>query len=241
MDTHKIIHNLLYLPIDLPNPPTHELEIFKDISVEKFYRDNFRTCWQVPLYTDHEEKGVYKWSPLGNKAPELKAWIEEHILPMSGGTRMTFICTLPGDKNAPHIDCSLEKFETIQHKFRFVMEGNVDDLVFLGKNADGVPVNLRPPNLNNCFMMAGNWPHEMENTHSGKKFTLAIGAPWEPDSKDINYSKLIERSYDKFKDYYISRENMKLVDNWREMFEDYNATPHENIKAYWESNKVKDI
>ena len=52
---------------------------------------------------------------------------------MTGGTRITFII-YTGDKNAPYIDCSPEKFETIQHKFRFVMEGNVDDPVFLGKN-----------------------------------------------------------------------------------------------------------
>ncbi len=237
LNTNQIIENLLYLPIDLPNPPTHELQIFKDISVEKFWRDKFRTCWGVPLYTDHEEKGVYKWSPLGNKAPELKAWIEEHILPMTGGTRITFIVTPPGDKNAPHIDCSPEKFETIQHKFRFVMEGNVDDLVFLGKN----DARVRPPNFNNCFMMAGNWPHEMENTHSGKKFTLAVGSPWEPDSTDLNYSKLISRSYDKFKDYYISKENMELVDNWREMFEDYKSSQHDIVKDYWNSDKAKDF
>ena len=57
----------------------------------------------------------------------------------------------------------------------------------------------------------------------------------------MNYSKLISRSYDKFKDYYISKENMELVDNWREMFEDYKSSQHDIVKNYWNSDKVKDI
>jgi hypothetical protein len=237
MEIKDIIEDLLYLPLDLPNPPTHELSIFKDICVKNFYRDKFRTCWQVPLYTDHEEKGVYKWSPLGNKAPELKAWIEEHIMPLSGGTRMTFICTLPGDKNAPHIDCSPDKFETLQHKFRFVMEGNVDDLIFLGKHDKQV----RPPNLNKCFMMAGNWPHEMENTHSDKKFTLAIGAPWEPGLDDPRYVDLIKRSYEKYSEHYISNTEFEMVDNWEEMFENYEKGIHKAISDYWKKDAPKEF
>ena len=35
LNTNQIIENLLYLPIDLPNPPTHELEIFKDTEEKK--------------------------------------------------------------------------------------------------------------------------------------------------------------------------------------------------------------
>jgi len=237
MEIRKIIENLLYLPLDIPNPPMHEIEVFDDIDVKDFYRDNYRTCWHIPLHTDHEVKGQYQWTPFGNKVPELKKWIENNIFPMSGGTRVTFICTRPGDKNAPHIDCSPDKFETIQHKFRFVMEGKVDDLIFLGKDDKKV----KPSNLKKSFMMAGNWPHEMENTHNGKKYTLAIGAPWEPGLDDPKYVDLIKRSYEKYSEHYIGNDDLELVDNWPELFEHYEKGIQKSISDYWNKNKIKKV
>ena len=34
---------------------------------------------------------------------------------------------------------------------------------------------------------------------------------------------------------------MELVDNWREMFEDYKSSQHDIVKNYWNSDKAKDF
>lgn len=242
MEIRKIIENLLYLPLDMPNPPMHEVEIFDKIDVSNFYRDKFRTCWHVPLHTDHEEKGVYKWSALGNKAPELKDWIEEYIFPMSGkdghgGTRITILVTEPGYKNAPHIDCSPDWFHTLQHKFRYVLDGNVEDLKFLCAN----DVKLTPQDAGKPYMMNGKWPHEMLNTHTGKKFTLGIGSPWMPTYDCEKYRELISRSYEKYSDYYLGNTNYEMVENWEELFENYEKGIHKAMSDYWKKDKTKEF
>lgn len=242
MEIRKIIENLLYLPLDIPNPPMHEVEIFNKIDVSQFYRDKFRTCWHIPLHTDHEEKGVYKWSKLGNKAPLLKNWVEQYIFPMSGdkdngGTRITILVTEPGHKNSPHIDCSPDWFHTLQHKFRYVLDGNVEDLTFLC--ADGV--ELKPKDANKPYMMNGKWPHEMLNTHVGKKFTLGIGSPWMPTYDDPKYRELIERSYKKYSKYYLGNADHKMVENWEELFENYEKGIHKAMSDYWKKDATKEF
>ena len=68
--------------------------------------------------------------------------------------------------------------------------------------------------------MSGKWPHAMLNEQNQRKYTLAIGAPWEPELNNIAYKKLLERSYEKYHDYYMGFDNYQLKDGWQDLFED---------------------
>jgi hypothetical protein len=70
------------------------------------------------------------------------------------------------------------------------------------------------------FIINGKWPHCMLNTTNKRKYTLALGSPWEPTLTDKKYISLLERSYNKFKDYYIAVDNLSLPDNYKELYEE---------------------
>ena len=144
-----------------------------------------------------------------------KEYLEEHIFPWSQRASVVIITTKPGDFNAPHIDCSPNKFNTLQHKFRYVLQGNVSDLEFITKEK-----KLRVHEINQPFIISGKWPHTMLNTTNKRKYTLALGSPWEPTLVDEKYISLLKKSYNKFKDYYISINKLKLPDNYEDLYEE---------------------
>ena len=62
-------------------------------------------------------------------------------------------------------------FKTLQHKFRYVLQGNIDDLVFMSEEGD---IQL-DETINKPFIMSGKWPHYMKNNTDTTKFTFAFG------------------------------------------------------------------
>ena len=69
------------------------------------------------------------------------------------------------------------------------------------------------------FVMSGKWPHYMTNSSSDTKFTLALGAPWDGDSKDENYVDLLNNSYSKYKDFYLNAD-FDLPEDYETLFEE---------------------
>ena len=199
---------LQFLPIDMPNPPDVE-DVLDTISFEEMNTDEYRNCFHIPLMD-----GEGEWLPVASKVPELVDWAEKHLFTWAGRGRIMIITTLPGKHNPPHIDCSPERFETWQHKFRVVLRGNVDDLSFISRSG-----TTSVPNINKPYMMSGKWPHEMHNTYNGIKYTFALGAPWEPEANDKSYIDMLERSYNKYKDYYMSFDNLELPENVNDLYE----------------------
>jgi hypothetical protein len=199
---------LQFLPIDMPNPPDVSSGL-DTIPFEDMNTDEYRNCFHIPLM-DREGN----WLPASDKVPELVKWCEDHLFTWAKKSRVMVITTLPGKHNPPHIDCSPERFHTWQHKFRFVLRGNVDDLSFITKK-DNKPV----PNVNKPYIMSGKWPHEMHNTYNGIKYTLALGAPWEPEEDDKEYIDILKRSYKKYKEYYMSFEEDELPENHNDLYE----------------------
>ena len=59
----------------------------------------------------------------------------------------------------------------------------------------------------------------MLNTTNKRKYTLTLGAPWEPQSDDKKYVEVLQRSYNKYKNYYISSEKWQLPENWKSLFQ----------------------
>tara|TARA_Y100000004_G_scaffold106251_1_gene119218 strand:+ start:459 stop:1100 length:642 start_codon:yes stop_codon:yes gene_type:complete len=207
MDTS--IKDFLFLPLDIPNPPDITDELDK-ISHEEMTKDLYRNCHHIPIMRWREGKGTWIFD-----IPPLTKYLIEHVFPWSRESRVVIITTEPFEKNPPHIDCSPEMFNTIQHKFRFVFQGKTDDLAFLTQ--DG---NLHAPNINKPFIMDGSWPHEMKNTTDKRKYTLALGHPWEPRETDLKYSNLLHKSYKKYKNDTLLSQNRKIVDNYESLYED---------------------
>lgn len=210
------IKSLLYLPLDIETPPTDFLDHLNNLKYDKLYNDEYRSCYHVPIMYDFAP-GNFAWMPFAFPYPSLREWLEDVLFPITGKSRVMIITTPPGVQNPPHIDCSKENFSTtLQHKFRYVLQGNIDDLVFMSKQGD-VQCNTGP---DKPFVMSGSWPHYMTNNSNNTKFTLALGAPWDGSVDDNRYVNLLTKSYNTYSDYYQSFENIDLPDNWEELFED---------------------
>lgn len=227
----EIIDNLMFMPLDMPTPPKDYMEELLAIPYDVLFRDHFRKTNLMPLYVDANEPGKYVWTEFSDHCPSMREWIKENLLPLTGDTKIVWIVTPAGDGLPAHIDCSPEMFDTLQHKVRYVLQGNVSDLVFMDDNGNNVSPAKELPDV--PFVMSGRWPHYMDNTSSETKYTLAIGAPWDASHDDQAYVELFERSYEKYKDYYISLDDVTLPDNWEELFEDVNYSPRDKLDGYY--------
>ena len=205
------LKSLLFLPLDIPNPPNIVKELDK-ISYDDMTADEYRNCYHIPIMRYNKKNNESKWV---YNFPKLKSYLEQYVFPWSQKSRVVIVTTKPKQKNPPHIDCSPDEFNLLQHKFRFVFQGNTNDLKFL---TNKVVVNI--PKINKPFIMDGSWPHEMTNTTNERKYTLALGTPWQPKESDKDYMSLLERSYIKYKKNYISNKNLNLPKNYEELYED---------------------
>ena len=196
---------LIYLPLDIPSPPSF-IEYWDTLNYDELITDTYRSCWHIPMM---EKNG--NWTKFAEKTPALIEWYEKYI---NFKTRIMIITTPAGAENAKHIDCSPEMFNTVQHKIRYVFQGTVSSLVFCNKEKDEFIPELDIP-----FVIDGSWPHYMVNNTQKRKYTLAVGAPWEPDLTDEFYINLLNKSYIKYKEYYINSEHWNLPDNYEELYE----------------------
>jgi len=209
----SIVEDLLYCPLDIENPPNDLTEYLNGLKHESLYQDDYRNCYHVPIMYD-KVKGNFYWMPWSLKVPQLREWCEEVLFPITGKSRIMIITTPKGHENPAHIDCSPELFNTtLQHKFRYVLQGNIEDLEFLG--AEG---SLSPKPIDKPFIMSGKWPHKMKNTSENTKFTLALGSPWDGNLDDENYVNLLEKSYKKYKNYYL-KNTLTLQNDYESLFE----------------------
>ena len=218
------IEKLLYLPLDLPTPSREVIKELDKISYEEMMTDHYRTCHILPIMSGREFSKAadyakpdteYNWVSLTQRLTSLHDYLEEHVFSWTQKARVVIIITKPGGLNAPHIDCSPGNFDTLQHKFRYVIQGNVSDLQFVTKEK-----NLRAHEVDQPFIISGKWPHTMLNTTNKRKYTLAVGSPWSPTLDDTRYVSLLKRSYDKFKNYYVSADGLNLPDNYGDMYEE---------------------
>jgi len=209
------MNNLLYLPLDIENPPMDYLDYLNSLNINEIYADEYRNCSHVPVMYNLNKVDEFIWTPWAHEMPKLKQWCEDVLFKITKmKSRIMIITTPDGEKNPPHIDCSPEMFSTPQHKFRYVFQGKVDDLLFIGKDKNAKPTPIDKP-----FIMSGKWPHEMHNTSGDTKFTFAYGAPWDADLKDEDYISLLKRSHKKYPDHFLES-TFDLPDNWEDLFEE---------------------
>jgi len=202
------IHNLIFLPLNIPNPPSY-IDFWNTIPYSSMIKDLYRNCFHIPIHIPKEG-----YTTFANQTPELCAWINEYIFSFTDLTRVMIITTPPNGSNSVHIDCSPSKFKTLQHKIRYVFQGKVSSLEFITKSK-----NIKPKDNDSCFVMDGSWPHTMHNNTNLRKYTLAVGYPWEPLPEDDNYINLLKDSYKKFENNYIELDKIDLPYNYKDFFE----------------------
>jgi hypothetical protein len=197
--------SLISLPLDIPTPP--DISDVLDSETE-MSTDTYRVSPSILLMTPDGE-----WLPISKKMPDFVEWAESHLFPWTQRSQMVVITTPTGKAMAPHIDCSPERFNTLQHKFRYVFRGNVTDLRWI--TADGY---IKNPHTDKPYIISGKWPHDMINTHDKTKYTLCLGAPWEPNLDDEKYADTLQRSFEKYGEKLMTHDNWALPANWRELF-----------------------
>ncbi len=205
---------LLYLPLNIENPPLTCLDKLNDKKYDLLIRDNYRNCFHVPMMMKTDEG--FAWTDVSKEFPDLVEWAEDCLFPWSGKSRIMIITTPPMEKNPPHIDCSPEMFKTLQHKFRYVLQGNINDLVFMSKKGD---IHL-DETIDKPFIMSGKWPHYMKNNTDTTKFTFAFGAPWDGDLGDFMYKNVLNKSYDLYSKFYKSFDSLQLPKNYQDYYEE---------------------
>lgn len=204
---------LIFLPLDMPRSPdiSKELdEIYeKGIDNKNFVEDEYRVSPSIILMSPEGE-----WLPIAKKIPDFVEWTEDFLFPWSQRSQLVVITTKPNHSMAPHIDCAPPKFaNNIQHKFRHVIRGNTNSLRYLKKDS-----NEFVPSTDQPYIISGRWPHDMKNDYEEVKYTLCLGAPWEPNLQDPRYKNMLEKSYEKYKDKYMSYDGWKLPNNFKELF-----------------------
>jgi hypothetical protein len=117
---------LLYLPLDIPNPP-NVIDSFNRATDSEFLIDNYRNCKHLPIFKVDRKTGKYNYTTVGKDLTELADWLENEIFSWADPGDVVIITTQPNELNPSHIDCSPKKFaNTIQHKFRYVYQGKID-------------------------------------------------------------------------------------------------------------------
>jgi len=210
-----MFEDLLYLPLDMEAAPRDCLSKLNDINFQNIIRDEYRNCWHVPLMW--RVNGIFTWSPISKEFPSLVQWVEDVVIPIVGKSRMMIIATPSGTVNPPHIDCSPKMFPTLQHKFRFVLQGNVDDLVFMSSSGD----MYLEKTLDKPFVMSGKWPHYMINTHTDTKFTFSCGASHKFEKlSNKAYKDLLISSNMLYNDYYVNCTDVDLPLDYEKYYEE---------------------
>jgi hypothetical protein len=200
---------LLFMPLDLPPPSLNEVSFLDTVPYKEMHHDEYRNCYHINLITSKGEKT--KWL---TQLPQIADWIKKTIRPIFEGRTM-IIVTPPGESNTIHIDCSPDKFNTVQHKFRYVLRGPVNGLKFQFKDKQ-----VCLPQISQPYIIEGKWPHHMDNYTQQRKYTIAIGYPWEPSLRNNTYLGLLEKSHETYHKKAIYYESYdQLPPNWERMYD----------------------
>ena len=209
----KILEELLFLPLDLPELPTIDPHRVEEAKKNSFLRDDFRNCFHIPIFNTNGsssdfQKGTansLQWTPAADVLPEIKHYILNHLQWMSPMGRAVIICTPPKTENPIHLDCTTKDIHQNHIKFRAVLQGTTSSLWFWdGQQKHPVKELGRKP-----FLMSGKFPHGMTNDSNDYKYTLAIGSPWDANPECIELKKILEKSL------FANQQNVILKSNIR--------------------------
>lgn len=153
--------------------------------------NEFRNCKMLSVFNPGGRQGKvnlnikddFKFTEAANLCPSMVKFLREEVLWwMEPVGRVTILRTPPGVYMPLHLDCSLTESGTMQHKWRFVLKGDIEKLYFLDQDQTKihVPVN------NRCYSMDGGHPHSIDVSNT-EKITICIGSPWRGDTLNLEY------------------------------------------------------
>ena len=185
-----------------------------------WHYNEFRGCKMLPVFNaggqlggqaqgKDTRHGEFTYTEPAQKWTFTQKLLKEKVFPwMEPLGRVTILKTPAGYGLNVHLDSKVDEIGTLQHKFRIVLNGNVDKLYFIDKRYNRVYI----PENYTTYVLDGSHPHALE-PGTEEKVTLCIGAPWtgQPTEK---YVDLINNSLYTMK---VSRpENLK--ENWTDPF-----------------------
>jgi len=170
--------DLLFAELNIPNidkeQAVYQINALGD---EGRFWDDYRACFMIPLTLRCKEPPdpdnvAFYWASYAPKC--ISEWFEDHVFPFVGmRSRIMILQTPAGAMNREHIDCERHELNTLQHKFRVVLQGETDSLYYITKQG-----NVSPPKIDKPFIMDGGWAHGMHNYGNQEKITLALGYPY---------------------------------------------------------------
>lgn len=179
-----MLYNFTYCPFSLAYTETlvdtMRTEI-ESVPQNMWHMNEFRNCLMLSFYNPNGDlgkvplgkQGNFRFTEAAHLCPVTTSFINTEIVPwMDPPGRVTILRTLPNILMHTHIDCSLKESGTIQHKWRFVLKGDINKLHFLDKNLNKVYVSD-----NRCYVLNGGHPHSLDQSNV-EKLTICIGSPW---------------------------------------------------------------
>jgi hypothetical protein len=184
---------------------------------DKYYQGNeFRGCRILPVYNgggvrgQREEvgdtsKGDFKYTDVeGFLKNSIKIFEKKIFSWMNPVGRLNVLRTKANLGLNVHMDTKADEIGTRQHKYRLVLNGNIDKLYFLDKDSNKIYV----PDCYDSYVLDGSHVHSLDPSDQ-EKITLCVGSPW--DGKPTNkYLNLIKNSPYKMK---LSRPNY-VEESW---------------------------
>ena len=148
-----------------------------------WHYNSYRGCSMLPILSNNGNLGPVTsagmhtdlcFTNAASKCPTLINVLETKIFPiMNVIGRVTILKTNKKTSLNLHIDSNKGEIGSRQHKFRFVISGEIDKLYFLDKDLNKIYI----PGNHNTYIMDGTHPHALDESDE-EKITLCIGDPW---------------------------------------------------------------
>ena len=211
----------LYIPLNFKMPEDvrqRSVEFFDGLDEKLWDYNKFRNSYFLTLYTRSISEvtanaGADGLQWLMNKTPScLRDWIEAELMPcFEPFGRVAIVKSLPGDAMNVHVDSGRKEFDAvkIEPKFRYVMDGTLDDLYF--ETDKGM---LRCEPCSHSYIMDGAWPHYAVNKGKRHRYVLALGRPWLGQVNE-RLGRMLEETFSTRKEQVLDRHGYnRIIDKY---------------------------
>lgn len=163
----------------------HMLEEVLSVDTGAWHYNDFRGCSMLPVYNSGGQLGeksrgkqnpnsVFEYTEPAKNFTHTQHILETLVFPwLQPLGRVTILRTPAGFGLNVHLDSTQEEIGTLQHKFRIVLNGNIDKLYFIDAHGEKQYV----PQDYHTYVLDGSHPHALDPGDE-EKITLCIGAPW---------------------------------------------------------------
>lgn len=207
--------NLTFLPLDLNfDDYCHNIERETMSHFEKLgFWSTYQDCWMLPLWTSgggikeielFEKLKPYTWTKAAESMPATRAMIENVIFPWARGFyRVVALVTPPGHPIKLHADCTIADLDSLNHKLRYSITGDISSLWFLDRDLKKVYVS----DVSRSYVLDGSHPHGVDARSGSFKITICVGSPWSGDLEG-KFLSLMQASETKYRSQILWREDL---------------------------------